>query len=209
MRRAGKRGASPSLSRALRRKETALREVGSRNIRAAKLRIGTTRRLTPTKSGFAALNRTFLEAQKHQAKDKRAAWTLDLDLRYRGPDGRFIKAPPLEGIGFPRLVDVRRRRRELAKQYRDSKGKRGRLFKSEAEAYRYMAENVVKGAVFSATQNITHLRKGRLVSYEMIESMIERGASQDDVREAFRTFKETRGVSFKVTVNRAIPKSKP
>lgn len=171
-----------SLARAVTRKERAVREVGERNIKPGRLRIGTTRRLTPTGKGFRAFNEALLAVQR-ASKGRRVAFTVDLDVRFRKPDGTYAKVP-LKSAGLPRLKDVRRVKR------------RG---ESDAHAFRRIVTDKVRGAVFRAVDRTRSLKGG---TDELLGEL--EGKSPKQVRAALRRFKESRSLTFKVRLNRAV-----
>lgn len=180
-----------SLPRQVARKEAALRELPARSVRSGKIRLGTTGRLTPTRAGFKALDSTLLSIQREAKKSTRALWTLDLNIRFRGPDGRFMSRK-LTGAGLPRPQDVKRQRGRIEK-------KRGRAFKSDAEAYRHMVETSVKAAVFRSVDQVKSIDGDTDSLMEQLE-----GKDYAEVRRAMRDFKKRRSLTFKVTLNRVV-----
>jgi len=130
----GKRGGLP-ITRALgvAAVERALATLRGK-VKPGPIRVGQTRRITPTKAGFRALDRMVSEVTRAQRVRKRAAaFTVNLKIRLRGPDGRYVSLPPLEGIGLPLSAEVAARRR---------KGE------SDAAAFKRLSEETLRRAVF-------------------------------------------------------------
>jgi len=170
-----------SLSATVRAVRAAEKVLGAENVKK-KIRVGKTRQLTPTRQGFRALDGVLKEVQRGRRKKEREAFTFRLSLRYRGPDGRFRKRDIATEAGFPRLKDVRRRRR---------KGE------SEAAAFRRIAELEIKKAIFRAVDNQKDVRGNS----DQLRSRMK-GASVQTARRAMRKFKEARGLTFSVEINR-------
>ena len=171
--------------------EKSVAQLGEKQV-ARKLRIGSSRWLTPTKAGWKALDDVLLELQKHSRKGKRAAWTFDLKVRYRGPDGKMVDPRTLAGAGFPRMRDVRAMRRSVERR-------RKKKFRSDAEAFRYMGTTNVIAAVNRQIEGTKTLQGG---TDELLASL--EGKSSREVRRAWREFKSTRSLSFKLTVHRIV-----
>lgn len=66
-----------------------------------RIHVGETGWITPTKQGFAALDRALAVIAR-----SRATFTLDLRVRFNGPNGQQTERG-LDGIGIPRAADVK------------------------------------------------------------------------------------------------------
>jgi hypothetical protein len=169
----------------VRKVRAAVKELRGR-VKPGPVMIGTTKRLTPTRAGFRALDPLLRELQRATPESERELYTFALNVRYRGPDGRFVKKPIGEANVLPGAREVRRRRR---------KGE------STPQAFRRIVESQVKGAVFRQVEREKSLSGG---SDELRQRM--RGKSAKQVAKMWSKFKAARSVTFKVTVQREIPK---
>ena len=172
--------------------EEAIKILGEEQVRR-RIEIGETGWLTPTKSGFAALDDLLLELQRASSANKRALWTYDLVIRFRGPNGEYVTRF-FAGVGFPRMRDINANLRSIERR-------RGKKFTSDAEAYRHVAESGVIAAIHRQIDNTKSLKGG---TDELIASL--KGKSREQVREAWRKFKASRSLSFKLRVFRIVTK---
>jgi hypothetical protein len=167
--------AAQTLGRRLKKKRAAARELGV----TGDFLIGKTAWLTPTSAGFRALDSFLLERQRSSKKRERDAFSFEIELRYRGPDGKIEPRRVISG-GFPRLTEARRRR------------KRG---ESEAAAFRRLTELSIKKAIFRAVEGERDIRGN---SDSMKRSI--KGKSTKAARAAIRRFKSERALTFRVGV---------
>lgn len=175
---------APKAAREVLARDRAVDELGKR-VRPGKVRLGGTRRLTPTKAGFRALKRELLGVQRSVTKKgaKAKAYAFQLSIRYRGPDGRFKKLERIEGT-FPLKKSVRARRR---------KGE------SEAQAFERITEDRIKGAVFRAID-----RNEGVAAYPDFVKRALASGNRERITKAMRSFKKRRGVTFKVDIERHV-----
>jgi len=185
----GERAASGrSLARRVREVNAAVRTLGRERVRPGETVIGSTRRLTPTRRGFRALDDTLMAIQRSYGTKQAALFTFDLSLRYRNARGQFVKPPTLRGVTFPRLQEVRRQRR------------RG---ESMASAFRRVVETQVKAATFRAAQSAGDIA---MISdlYDKANQHLERGNAKAAAR-AFKRIRKLRQLTVRLTVKRVEP----
>lgn len=171
-------------SRTMRARDEAVEQLG-RKVRPGKVKLGSTRQLTPTKAGFRALKREIESVQRTITRRgaKPRAYSFQLSIRYRGADGRFKKLERVEGV-FPL-------KRSLSK--RKKKGE------SAARAFERITETRIKAAVFRAID-----RAEGIVGYTPAVERALASGDRDRITRAMRAFKKRRGVTFKVDVERHV-----
>jgi hypothetical protein len=190
--RVGKREAPPraalgrSLPKRVRDVDDAVRVLGRERIKRGVTTLGATRRLTPTRAGFRALDKTLLAIQRTQrGKRKADLFTFDLQLRYRDSDGNIVTVPPAADLIMPRAADVKRRRK---------KGE------SMAAAFRRLVEQEIKAAAFRAARDSPDIAD---VSdqYESLVTALQAGDSAEAKR-LMREMRQARQLTFQITVKR-------
>ena len=191
--RAGTRSGAKSLrsqsrsrvARTIAQRDDALDELETK-VRPGKVKLGSTRRLTPTKAGFRALKKELASVARAVSRKKRSprAYTFQLSIRYRGADGRFKKLDNIDG-SFPLKASINKRRRK--------KGE------SIEQAFERVSENKIKAAVFRAIDRA----EGVATYTPTVERALASG-DRERIGRAMRAFKKRRGVTFKVTVDRHV-----
>ena len=144
--------------------------------------LGVTRRLTPTRQGFSALDGLLLQLQRSYGAGDVASYTFDMQVRFKGPDGTYVTAE-FPRIGVPRVVDVRRRKK---------KGE------SDAAAFRRIVEFELRKAMFRAVEHQGGIGRG---GYQQMLATVK-GQSKTDVRKALQSFKDQRSLTFRLAVKR-------
>jgi hypothetical protein len=171
-------------SKTILERDRAIDRLG-RAVRPGKVKLGSTRNLTPTKAGFRALKREVSQVRRAIARKgaKPKAYSFQLSIKYRGADGRFKKLDKIEGT-FPlgRAVRVRKKKGE-----------------SDAKAFERITDARIKAAVFRAVDKA----EGVAVYTPAVERALASG-DRERITRAMRAFKKRRGVSFKVTVERHV-----
>lgn len=175
---------APKIARDIVARDAAVDDLAKR-VRPGKVSLGRTRKLTPTKAGFRALRRELAGARKVVTKRgaKPKAYTFQLSIRYRGPDGRFKKLDRVEGV-FPlkRSLTARKKRGE-----------------SVEAAFERVTEQRIKAAVFRAID-----RAEGVAQYpEHVRRALASG-DRERITRAMRAFKKRRGVSFQVEIERHV-----
>jgi hypothetical protein len=180
-----KRAAPVSRSaRELARRDAAVEELGPR-VKPGKVKLGGTRRLTPTKAGFRALRREVKSVRQAITRKgaKPRAYGFQLSIRYRGADGRFKKLEKVEGT-FPL-------KRSLSK--RKKKGE------SDARVFERVTEDRIKAAVFRAID-----RAEGIQGYTPAVLRALASGNRERITRAMQAFKKRRGVTFKVDIERHV-----
>ncbi len=174
-----------NIAKRVREVDEAVRTLGRGRIKKGVTTLGATRRLTPTRAGFRALDKTLLAIQRSGRKGKRDLFTFDLSLHYRDSDGKLVKVPPARDLIMPRLQDVKRRRK---------KGE------SLAAAFRRLVEQEIKAAAFRAARDSPDIAD---VSdqYEQLVTALQAGDSQQ-AKALMREMRQARGLTFQLTVKR-------
>lgn len=171
-----------------------VRAIGQDRVKPGPVRIGATRRLTPTRAGFRALDAFLLSVQRGSRKGSRELYSYDLQIRHRGPNGKLVDLAPFTGNVFPLPSEVRSRRR---------KGE------TAAATYRRLVETAIKSAIFrQADENRNIFGNTNEVIARLERAAKRRGRKKPDaqrVREAFRAFRSKRSLTFKIAINRVIP----
>lgn len=174
----------PSLAKRVREVGAAVDTVGPENVKAGAILLGSTRRLTPTRAGFRALDSFLLELQRRSRRDERELYRFELDFRYRGPDGKMVSVETRGRAIVPTL--------DMVKQHK----KPG---ESIPQAWRRMLEHDIRRAIFREIDSVEHL--GGAGRSEAIRRDMEK-KSKKQVAAALRKFKKDRSFTFSVTMYR-------
>jgi len=182
------------LGKRVRDVERSIRTLGRERVKAGPIVIGKTRRLTPTRQGFRALDKLLLEIQRAHGTEGASAFTFDLQLRYRDKRGRFVNPPKVKGALLPRMADVRRRRK---------KGE------SMAGAFRRLVETEIKAATFRAAQDAPGIVDvGE--RYEKAMRLLEIARESDSkrawqrVRKVMRELKAARALTLQLSITKVM-----
>jgi hypothetical protein len=168
-----------------------------RKVKRGPIIVGKTRWITPTGSGWRALNRTLAtvgKATRGKVTKKPGAYTFVLSFRFRGADGKMKSATlPASGFPVPKAVDSWRR-----KYPRGQKGKAKRKF-SQAQAFRDLSTAQMIAAI---NRKIDSEKDIFGDTDTLLHELIEAEASHRKIRARMRAFKERRNLRVQITVRR-------
>lgn len=206
----GRRVASSARQPSVADLERASRTLGEGRLRPGAIKVeGETRRLTPTRQGFRALDRRLT---KVAGLKKPRLFSYTLDIRFRGRDGRF-KSVTQRGIGVPRLRDVKRMVRYRDKSGREqligksalkraSKVKRAEVKrgKGKLETPRQALQRTVERQVQTEISRVVRIELGRYPSPQVTARRMGRERAAAELRKV----KKRRQVTFKFQLAREV-----
>lgn len=152
-----------------------------------------TRRLTATKRGLSAMERqlsrvTTIQTEalkKAKRRGKAPLFTYDLEVRFRGKDGK-LKTELITRTGVPRVQDLRRRVNKKT-------GRKETLHQAMKRKVRQQVNEAARGVV------ATHFKKGDSNFADNVEKYGYKRA-----RSMLRELKSEQQVTFRMTFNREV-----